>query len=400
MINQYSRQRGRVIEYQDLLYGYFRLNPLHGANYILDMLLKYKKYRGRKMTVPVRRHAYLQQQFSGIEIREVFNNEEVKENAEEELKESALKILDDNPFKDVIETSISKIKEQFPILNLENNEPNINRKIINFILPLSGRYETFLRFIKNYEEVCLKTGEKTALVILLFRSQDNSSNRTMEYVSNLEMKYPEESIKVIPVNDDFARAMALEIGTAYCKDDEYNILFFIDVDMIFTRQTLERIRLNTVRDKQVYFPIVYSEFDPSVVYNNKNITESPTHYLINADTGYWRQFGFGIASLYKKDFKKVGGFDTSIRGWGKEDVDLYDKFIQFASNLTIFRSVDPNLVHVFHIVDCDPNLEPTQLKMCKGTRKDTYGSVHQLAQFIYSNKKNFELATSKKNKAV
>lgn len=65
MINQYSRQRGRVIEYQDLLYGYFRLDPLHGPDYILDMLLKYKKYRGRKMTVPVRRHAYLQQQFTG-----------------------------------------------------------------------------------------------------------------------------------------------------------------------------------------------------------------------------------------------------------------------------------------------------------------------------------------------
>lgn len=63
-INKYSRQRGRVIDYQDLLYGYVRMDPLHGSDYILDMLLKYKKYRGRKMTVPVRRHAYLQRQFA------------------------------------------------------------------------------------------------------------------------------------------------------------------------------------------------------------------------------------------------------------------------------------------------------------------------------------------------
>lgn len=78
----------------------------------------------------------------------------------------------------------------------------------------------------------------------------------------------------------------------------------------------------------------------------------------------------------------MGGFDTSIRGWGKEDVDLYDKFV--ADNITVFRAADPNLVHVFHIVDCDPDLEPTQLKMCKGTRADTLGGVSQLAEVIYS----------------
>lgn len=65
-INKHSKQRGRVIEFRELLYGYHRVNPLFGADYVLDMLLMYKKYRGRKMTVPVRRHAYLQQQFTGM----------------------------------------------------------------------------------------------------------------------------------------------------------------------------------------------------------------------------------------------------------------------------------------------------------------------------------------------
>lgn len=65
MINMYSKQRGRVIDFKEILYGYTRIDPIHGIDYILDMLLVYKKYRGRKMTVPVRRHAYLQQQFMG-----------------------------------------------------------------------------------------------------------------------------------------------------------------------------------------------------------------------------------------------------------------------------------------------------------------------------------------------
>ena len=49
------------------------------------------------------------------------------------------------------------------------------------------------------------------------------------------------------------------------------------------------------------------------------------HTLITEDGGYFRTFGFGIFSAYKQELERVGGFNTSIEGWGGEDVDLYDK---------------------------------------------------------------------------
>lgn len=55
-----SKERGRVIDFKEVLYGYIRWHPTLALEYIIDMLLLYKKYRGKKMTVPVRRHAYLQ----------------------------------------------------------------------------------------------------------------------------------------------------------------------------------------------------------------------------------------------------------------------------------------------------------------------------------------------------
>lgn len=72
-INNFSRQRGRVIEFRELLYGYSRVNALYGHDLILDLLLMYKKYRGKKMTVPVRRHLYLQRAFTNCFVREMFN---------------------------------------------------------------------------------------------------------------------------------------------------------------------------------------------------------------------------------------------------------------------------------------------------------------------------------------
>lgn len=69
-INNFSRQRGRVIEFRELLYGYSRTNSLYGQDLILDLLLIYKKYRGKKMTVPVRRHLYVQRAFTDYFLRE------------------------------------------------------------------------------------------------------------------------------------------------------------------------------------------------------------------------------------------------------------------------------------------------------------------------------------------
>lgn len=63
-INSCSRQRGRVVEERSALYGYRRVNS-YGADTILDLLLVYRKYRGRKVTLPVRRHVYLHQHFTG-----------------------------------------------------------------------------------------------------------------------------------------------------------------------------------------------------------------------------------------------------------------------------------------------------------------------------------------------
>lgn len=70
-INNFSRQRGRVIEFREILYGYSRVNSLYGHDLILDLLLIYKKYRGKKMTVPVRRHLYVQRAFTECYVREI-----------------------------------------------------------------------------------------------------------------------------------------------------------------------------------------------------------------------------------------------------------------------------------------------------------------------------------------
>lgn len=96
--------------------------------------------------------------------------------------------------------------------------------------------------------------------------------------------------------------------------------------------------------------------------------------------GYFRVYGFGILSIFKCDFERVGGFDLTIKGWGLEDVQMFETLIK--SNLTVFRTADSSLVHIFHSVDCDKNLEKSQFIMCLGTKASTYGGEKQMTYYM------------------
>lgn len=52
-VNKISRSMGRFLEYKKTLYGYYKHQPRHGMNYILDLFLIYRKYSGKKMSVSI-----------------------------------------------------------------------------------------------------------------------------------------------------------------------------------------------------------------------------------------------------------------------------------------------------------------------------------------------------------
>ncbi|XP_032789583.1 chondroitin sulfate synthase 1 isoform X2 [Daphnia magna] len=343
-INAISKERGRVIDFKELLYGYYRVNPRLGVDYILDLLLVYKKYRGRKMIFPVRRHAYLQQAFGPLQLR------------------------------------------RSPLVAHESS----NR--IHFVLPLSGRLAIFQRFMNNFQRVCVEPDENVRLVIVLYPTMENEdpSDEIKSIVLAFQRRIRGRKLQVelIERQEAFARAAALETGKSSCQLEDDCLLAFIDVDMVFTEKTLHHIRSHTIRGRQVYFPIVFSQFDPSFRAPLTYSVDSEIAvdvFEIDDDRGYWRFYGFGIVSVYRSDLERVGGMNTSIHGWGQEDVDLYDRTVAHA-DLAVFRAPDPALVHVFHPIACDGSkLTDKQKKMCIGTRAGTYASQQRLARYWIDN---------------
>ncbi|OQR72371.1 chondroitin sulfate synthase 1-like [Tropilaelaps mercedesae] len=370
MINRYSKQRGRVIDFRDVTYGYMRYTPTQGMDYVLDLLLSYRKFRGRRMNLPVRRHAYLRRSFGEPIVRRV-------------------------------------------------DVPDIKK--VHFIVPLAGRSEAFQRFLLTYERNCVLQKHSTALAVVYFQNSDGGAEGEGDPKLLLEAfrtKYKDHDVRLVEASGQFSRAQALEIGAKLFPLDA--LLFFVDVDMVFDEGLIRRIAWNTQQGRSVYFPIVFSQYDPKQIaeaartpgasaaftakgahggnangqagsgFDSRNgaatlknsggssadgFLSNPA--IIDDRHGYWRQFGFGIVSIFHSDLMLVGGLDTTIEGWGKEDVDLFDKIV--ASNLTVFRAPDPGLIHVFHPIHCASTLPKEQAEMCRGTKLASLASWEDLA---------------------
>lgn len=321
-------------------------------------------------------------------MREVLDGSEVKPKTQQQDAETYESAVDDNddddaaggPSRDIADNGMVPVNRP-----PDKRRPDIRAKTVHFVLPLFNRLTTFARFMDNYESVCLANGERVTLTVVPFGQA--TADAATATVAGLVDRYPGARLTVLPdTGGPFARAVALQAGASHAAGSPPDdLLFFVDVDMLWTTATVDRVRLNTVRGRTAYFPIVYSEYDPVVVYGRA--TGSPNHFLVNQDTGYWRQYGFGIVSAYATDLMAAGGFNTSIRGWGNEDVDLYEKFVRLRTTAaSVFRAADPDLVHVYHPVECDAGLPEPKARMCANTRFETYGNVDQFANIIYRNR--------------
>ncbi|KAM8961728.1 chondroitin sulfate synthase 3 [Pelodytes ibericus] len=361
MINENSKSRGRLIDFKEIQYGYRRVHPMYGVEYVLDLLLLYKRHKGRKLTVPVRRHAYLQQSFS----KPFFKEEE-----ELDVQSFLQSINSDQSF-----SFFSSSLKMFSSLHVTREMKENNEKKIHFLVPLTGRYDIFIRFMENFEKVCLIPKQNVKLVVILSNPDTGGdSNKHIELMTSYQNKYPQAEMSFITMDGQFSRGLSLDKGSSQFNND--TLLLFCDVDLMFTSDFLQRCRDNTIQGHQVYYPIVFSQYDPKVTYGENPPADS--NFVFTKKSGFWRDYGFGITCIYKSDLLNIGGFDTSIQGWGLEDVDLFTKVI--TSGLKAFRSQETGVVHVFHPVQCDPNLNPKQYKMCLGSKASTFASAAQLAE--------------------
>ncbi|XP_035690613.1 chondroitin sulfate synthase 1-like isoform X1 [Branchiostoma floridae] len=367
IVNKASRKERRRVQVYDLRHGYWKVSPQHGLSYVLHSSLLIKEFRNRH--------------------RRTFNATRRQDYFHQSLGPAVL--MENTAGKSYNTTASSP------------SVPQRDTPTVHVIVPLVGRMETFKRFMRNYEKVCLQTNENAKLLVVLFKHEDSSKDESLRVhllMKSYQIKYPKAYLEVLDVKGRFSRGVGLQLGASHFPRNA--LLFFCDVDLVFPQGFLQRCRSRTVAKKQVYYPVMFSQYDPQFAHgsqSNARTTPPQTNqpilknqfefnkektmddfYQFSKDSGYWRHYSYGMVCVYREDFFRSGKFDTAIKGWGLEDLDLCDKFA--ATGMNVFRATDPGLVHVYHPMHCDPRLRTRQYNMCLGSKANTYGSAAKLGE--------------------
>ncbi|KAM6362713.1 LOW QUALITY PROTEIN: chondroitin sulfate N-acetylgalactosaminyltransferase 1 [Alca torda] len=266
-----------------------------------------------------------------------------------------------------------------PVMKVKNEDVNMANTLINVIVPLAKRASKFRQFMQNFREMGIQQDGRIHLTVVYFGKEQMNEVRAI--LENTSKSANFKNFTFIQLNEEFSRGKGLDIGARFWKGSNV-VLFFCDVDIYFTAEFLNSCRLNTQPGKKVFYPVLFSQYNPSIIYgHHDSIPSLEQQLIIKKETGFWRDFGFGMTCQYRSDFINIGGFDLDIKGWGGEDVHLYRKYLH--SNLIVIHPVR-GLFHLWHEKQCLDELTPEQYKMCMQSKAMNEGSHGQLGMLVFN----------------
>ncbi|XP_029082452.1 chondroitin sulfate N-acetylgalactosaminyltransferase 1 isoform X2 [Monodon monoceros] len=191
-----------------------------------------------------------------------------------------------------------------PIMKVKKEDLNMAGTLVNVIVPLARRVDKFRQFMQNFREMCIQQDGRVHLTVVYFGKEE--MNEVKGILENTSKAANFRNFTFIQLNGEFSRGKGLDVG-ARSWTGRNVLLFFCDVDIYFTSELLNTCRLNTQPGKKVFYPVLFSQYNPGIIYgHHDSIPPLEKQLVIKKETGFWRDFGFGMTCQYRSDFINIG----------------------------------------------------------------------------------------------
>ncbi|XP_066930334.1 beta-1,4-N-acetylgalactosaminyltransferase 3-like [Clytia hemisphaerica] len=197
---------------------------------------------------------------------------------------------------------------------------------VHVIVPVKNQGRWVQHFIDNMEQVYLETQDVNLNVIIAdFNSSDIDIKKSFER-SRLK-RY-----NFLNLDGPFERAFGLQAGADLVKNED-DIIFTCDLHLDIPPILIDTIRKHTIKKRLSFAPMVH---------------RLSCGYTPDLPYGLWETEGYGLFSITKHDFDRIGGMNTKEfkTKWGGEDWEFLDRAL--GHGLEVERLRVPNFFHHYH----------------------------------------------------
>lgn len=257
--------------------------------------------------------------------------------------------------------------------------------MVNIVLPLQpDDVVIFDVFIDTYVRTCLQNLEDVRLIVaLLYPAGNTKSNypkdpfaKPKTIINEYSKKYDTKgklswkALENVLTDIDIVDKLQLEFQT-----DVLILMTTVNMEMApeMTSSYLNRVRMNTIKGKQVFFPMGFWQYKPNLIYNKK---PPPSTVEVAQRMGLFSTKSVEHASFYLSDYQ------SARKRLASKSVDLYNMFLSHQS-YHVFRAVEPNLRLTWMNLTCDPRMFAEKYQECVTRNMEGLASQHHLALLIY-----------------
>jgi len=177
-----------------------------------------------------------------------------------------------------------RLVRPFGAMHLLSNSVFDDTKLVHFIVAVPGLTSNLRRFLSNFEDVCVHGSDRAYLLIVVCSNNTKEMEAVRSAAKVVQHRHRDTvHIRVVHTRRSFDLALALDLGSRQLPGSA--LIAFTDIDVRFSRAALRRCQLHTVENHQVYYPVVFSQYDPDIIrhFSPPGIVDNPE--MITQHTG-------------------------------------------------------------------------------------------------------------------